>query len=205
MPTTSKTWLVLLLAALALGLTACAEEQTVRTAPAATVTVTTEAADDTTTEEAEEAETTTAESDLEAGVGDAIVLSGNDPGLVMRVTVLKVIDPDDDYDRGAYSFEAPERGQRYVSVRLGLQNIGEVVYDDSPSNGAFLIDAEDQQYEGGFTVYTRKPDIGSPTIRPGDRRVGWMTFQVGKRVSLRTFQFTLDSGFGPETGEWTLR
>jgi hypothetical protein len=28
--------------------------------------------------------------------------------------------------------------------------------------------------------------------------------QVPKGAKLRTFQFTLESGFGPETGEWIL-
>jgi hypothetical protein len=195
--------LAMLLAIAGLGLAACAEGQTVRTEPV-TVTVT-ETSDEATTEEAEATETTTAETEGEAGVGDAIELAGNDPGLVMRVTPLEVVDPDEDYDRSAYSFEAPERGQRYVSIRLRLENVGEIAYDDSPSNGAFMIDTQDQQYEGGFTTYTRDPDLGSPTIRPGDRRVGWMTFQIRKRAKLRSFQFTLDSGFGPETGEWTLR
>jgi hypothetical protein len=90
-------------------------------------------------------------------------------------------------------------------VRLRLQNVGELVYDDSPSNGAFLIDREDQQYDAGFANYIREPDFGSPRIRPGDARVGWLTFAVPTRAKLRTFQFTLDSGFGPESGEWTLR
>jgi hypothetical protein len=187
--------------ALALATAGCGGEQTVKTEPeAVTVTVTTQEGDEPATEE-----TTTQEAEEDAaGVGDAITLRGNEEGLEMAVTVLKVLDPDQGYDKGEFSFELPERGQRYFSLQIRLQNLGSVVYKDSPSNGAFLIDRQDQQYETGFTTYTHAPDLGSPTIRPGDRRVGWLTFMIPKRAKPRTFQFTLDSGFGPETGEWTL-
>jgi hypothetical protein len=49
-----------------------------------------------------------------------------------------------------------------------------------------------------------EPELGSPKIQPGDQRLGWITFEVPLRARLRMFQFTLNSGFGPETGEWTL-
>jgi hypothetical protein len=89
---------------------------------------------------------------------------------------------------------------------LAVKNTGTSVYNDSPANGTVVIDKDDQPYDvGDFSfVFTHEPDLGSPTIRPGDRRQGWMTFAIPEKTKLRTLQFTLDSGFGPETGEWNL-
>ncbi len=38
---------------------------------------------------------------------------------------------------------------------------------------------------------------------PGDRRSGWLVCSVPKGAEPSTFQFTLGSGFGPQTGEWS--
>jgi len=89
-------------------------------------------------------------------------------------------------------------------VEIALTNVGSTVYNDSPSNGAALIDTADQQYTD-TSFESKEPDIGSPTIAPGDRRVGWLTFTVAKTARLKKIQLTLDSGFGPEAGEWLLR
>jgi hypothetical protein len=186
---------------------ACAsEEQTVQTEPdPVTVTVTTtEPAEEPTTEEettTEEAETTTEEvpEDTTAGLGDSITLAGNESGLQMRVTLVEVRN-----DAEGDEFFGPERGNRFFAVRLRLTNVGSRNYNDSPSNGASVIDRQDQEYTGDVFDAV-EPALGSPTIRQGDSRQGWITFQVPKRAKLRTFQLTLDSGFGPETGEWVLR
>jgi hypothetical protein len=80
----------------------------------------------------------------------------------------------------------------------------ELVYDDSPSNGAFLIDRQDQQYDGSFGAYTREPDFGSPRIRPGDGRVGWLTFTVPARQSCERSSSRSIPVLGLSR-EWTLR
>jgi hypothetical protein len=88
-------------AALALVATACGGgEPTVITEPV-TVTVTDgETAEEpsTTAEETTEAETGA------AGVGDTITLHGNDDRLVMAVKLMEVVDPDESYDKGEFSF-----------------------------------------------------------------------------------------------------
>ena len=49
------------------------------------------------------------------------------------------------------------------------------------------------------------PGIGSSVkIAPGDKRVGYISFEVPDGTKLTQFQFTLDSGFGPDTGQWEL-
>jgi hypothetical protein len=184
-----------------LALAGCASTETVKTTPEP-VTVTAQAG---TTEEENTGEDTTTEQ-ASAGIGDTITLHGNDEALEIAVTVKKVVDPDESYDRSTYGFEAPDKGKRYVSLLLVLENTGSIVYDDSPTNGIAVIDTDDQSFDAADSgFFTRDPDIGSPTIRPGDRRQGWVTYMIPKRSKLRTFQMALDSGFAPEAGEWSLR
>jgi hypothetical protein len=76
---------------------------------------------------------------------------------------------------------------------------------DKRGLGIVVIDTADHSFDSAdLGFYTHEPDLGSPKIRPGDRRKGWVTLMVPKRARLRTFQMTLESGFGPEKGEWTL-
>jgi hypothetical protein len=167
-----------------------------------TVVVTEEAEPGTTQETTTEEEAAAEEeppSSGSASVGDSITLHGSDAGLEMRVAVQDVIDP-----APFEQYFGPGRGKRLVAVKLRLANVGGKVYNDSPSNGATIIDRQDQGYTTALLPTTACPDLGSPIIRAGDRRVGCITFEVPKLAKLRAFQFTLDSGFGPETGEWQL-
>jgi Domain of unknown function (DUF4352) len=186
--------IVLALSVVALGIVACGGEQTIKTVPE-TVTVTEEAPAEETTTEAEPEEST------EAQVGDSITLHGSDAELEVRITVTQIIDPAPPKDE----FFTPEGGARWVAVELRLVNVGTTVYDDSPGNGASLIDNKDQSYTETFAETSACRYIGTGLkIAAGDRRVGCLVFEVPERVKPRKFQMTLDSGFGPETGEWVL-
>ena len=112
---------------------------------------------------------------------------------------MKIVDP----AKSGNEFFQPEQGFRYVGIRLRLENISEVVYNDSPSNGAVVVDTDDQGFDASFFDAV-EPSLGSLKIAPGDRRAGFITFEVPKNAKLRTLQFTLHSGFGPEAGEWSL-
>lgn len=135
-----------------------------------------------------------------ARIGNAITLKGNTN--TMRVRVLKVIDP---LPAGQYD-KAPA-GKRYVGVELTIQNTGQATYNDSPSNGAHILTSTDEQADS--TVLSGGPCssgfASSSTIAAGDRRRGCIPFEVPKGARPRTFQFALDSGFGPQSGEWRLR
>lgn len=174
----------------------CGTETTVKTV-AETVTV---AAPEPATTDVETEEEASEPEPSTAAVGDALTLHGNSEGLEVRVTLLRVVDN----VKSSNEFLQPEAGNRYVAFQLRLENLGSEVYDDSPSNGAAVVDTQDQEFKATFADAV-EPALGSPTIRSGDRRVGWITFEVAKASKLRTFQFALDSGFAPEAGEWTLR
>ena len=137
-----------------------------------------------------------------AHVGDAMTLEGNDDGAQVKVRVLKVIDP---LQGGAY--DEPTAGARYVGIELAFVNTGSATYSDSPSNGAKIITGRDAQADptlltGGPCGDSFSSDV---TIAPGGKRRGCIPFEVKGAQTLKTFQFALDSGFGPQTGEWALR
>jgi len=137
---------------------------------------------------------------LDATIGGSITLRGNDDGALMQVTALGVRDP----ASSSNSYIHPDPGNRYVAVRVRLRNVGTAAYSDSPSNGANLVDRDDQEFSASVFDAV-EPSLGTLRIRPGDQRVGWITFEVSATSRPRLFQLTLDSGFGPETGEWRLR
>jgi hypothetical protein len=133
-------------------------------------------------------------------LGDAITLKGTDTK--MKVTVLEVMDP-----VPAGQFDQPSKGRRYVGIRVKLRNVGAKAYSDSPSNGAKLIMTGDEQAKSTLLA---EGDCSSGfasdvTISPGSQEQGCIPFEVKKGKRPKRFQFGLDSGFGPQTGEWSLR
>jgi hypothetical protein len=134
--------------------------------------------------------------------GDTISLKGNERGLKIAVTVVRVSPS----AMGKDEFNQPEKGQRFVAVQITLKNVGSIAYDHSPGNGAKLIDVEDQQYDAALTDVALGPSIGSDVkLGPGSTRKGYLVFSVPKKIKLAKFQFTLDSGFAPQAAEWLLK
>lgn len=142
-------------------------------------------------------QTTPAPAGASARVGDSLTLDGTD--VRMRVTVLDVIDP-----VSGGNFDEPNG--RFVGVRLRLTNVGDQSYSDSPSNGATLVTRGDEQADP--TLLTDGDCSSSfssmAKIAPGSSRVGCIAFDVPSGVGPKTFQFTLNSGFGDQTGEWRV-
>jgi hypothetical protein len=134
-----------------------------------------------------------------ASVGESLVVSGAD-GVKLSVTLLKVTNPAE----GEEFFE-PSEGSRYVGVQLRLGNVGSKLYDDSPGNGATLVDTADQQHsENGAEIKDGPGFEGAVRLQPEDSRQGYLVFEVPDEAQPRLFQFTLDSGFGPQTAEWEI-
>lgn len=147
--------------------------------------------------------TTETKSDSDQGggsakIGDPITLDGFE--VTMKVTPVKVLDP-----APTGQFDDPGKNQRIVGVEVILQNVGDVAYDDSPSNGAALIDSNARQWSP--TIVTEGPcsEFFGVTIAPGSKRRGCIPFDVPAKAKITEFQFTLDSGFGPDAGIWKTR
>ena len=157
--------------------------------------ITTTPDDPTTTEPADQSEQPAG-----ATIGDTISLHGElDPELEIAATVLSVLDPAE----GASLLKA-EEGSRYVAVEVRLQNTGTIDYSDAPTNGAVLIDANGHQYDTWISSGIQSTLDGLVRMAPGDERVGFVVFQVPKNETPASFQFTLESGFASETGQWSL-
>lgn len=137
-----------------------------------------------------------------ARVGSPITLKGQTEGTQLKVTVLDVIDP-----AVGGEFDEVTAGKRRVGIKIRMENTGSTTFTDSPSNGAVLLTAADEQ--GESTIVSGGVCSGnfatSVTIGPGSRQQGCLPFEVPKGAKLKTFQMKLDSGFGPQAGEWTLR
>ncbi len=178
-----KTFLAVSTAALGLALTGCAPATEVTSTP-----------DDAGGDPSKRANQT-------AKVGSQITLTGMEKELKIAVKVARVIRN----AKGKDEFNRPEKGSRFVAVQIVLKNVGTQAYDDSPTNGAKLIDADDQQYDADFSEIAAGPFIGSAVkIAPGNSRKGFIVFLVPKTAKLAKFQFTLDSGFAGQSGEWAL-
>lgn len=136
-----------------------------------------------------------------AKVGDTITLTGDDPGLKVAVKLNKVLDPAEPADE----FFKPKDGERYYAVELIVKNVGTAVYQDSPSNGAVIVDAEGQQYNPTIVDVKGGVAFSSVTVTPGKIRKGLIAFAIPKGAEIDTFQMGLNSGFATQKGEWQTR
>lgn len=136
-----------------------------------------------------------------ASVGGSITLQGTDPGLAVKVTVVKVVNP----ATPAQDFMKPKSGNKFVALEVTLENVGQAVYSDAPTNGAMLIDGEGQQFRSTlYDVREGQSLNGTATINVGDSRKGVIVFEVPESAKLVKLQFALNSGFADQKGEWTL-
>jgi hypothetical protein len=134
-----------------------------------------------------------------AGIGAAITLAGNSSGEQMSVTVTKVISNASPSD----SFETAPSGDRLYAVQFRLSDTGSAAYSDSPSNGAAVVDSAGQSYQSGLETVTGCQSFGgTENIASGSSGLGCIVFEVPKAAKITQVQFTLDSGMGPDTGQW---
>ncbi len=134
-----------------------------------------------------------------ARVGDTLTLQGTHN--TMKVTVLRV------FPTSGGQIDTPAAGTHYVGVQLRIRNVGSQTYSDAPSNGAHIISSTDEQ--ANSTILGGGECSGgissSVSIAPGGARAGCIPFEVKNDQRAKQFQLGLDSGFGPQTGQWTLR
>lgn len=137
-----------------------------------------------------------------AKTGTAITLTGNSSGEQMSVTVVKVISSASPGDE----FTSAPAGDRLYAVQFRLRDTGTAAYSDSPSNGAAVIDSKGQSYQAGIAdTASGCPSFpGTENIASGQTGLGCIVFEVPKSAKITGVQFTLDSGFGPQTGQWNV-
>ncbi|WP_052389999.1 DUF4352 domain-containing protein [Streptomyces sp. NRRL B-24484] len=137
-----------------------------------------------------------------AQVGDTLELAGNEKGARIAVTVTAVADP----ATGADAISTPGAGERLVAVQFRLHNIGSAVYSDAPANSATVIDEQGQGFNTSVTTeVTAGPGFPAGVhVAPGDTALGYLAFEVPAGSRLAKAQFTLNSGFADQTGQWAL-
>ncbi|MFI6470001.1 DUF4352 domain-containing protein [Streptomyces sp. NPDC050516] len=137
-----------------------------------------------------------------AAVGDTITLKGTGKGEQLDVSVKQWLDP----AVSANEFSAPQDGKRWVAAQFQLVNTGSAPYSDSPSNGAQAADANGQRFPTAFGDITAGPLMpAAAKVAPGDKALGWILFEVPKTSKIATVQFTMDSGFADQTGQWSVK
>lgn len=145
--------------------------------------------------------TSKAQTAAAAKVGGTIASSGMKDDEKLSVTLVKFADPATSSDK----YLQPDSGKRYVAVQLRITNTATTAYSDSPTNGATLIDASGQQYQLTFADVTLGQSFnGEVRLSPGASALGVMAFEVPTDEKIATFQFTLDSGFADQTGQWQI-
>ncbi|MDX3380150.1 DUF4352 domain-containing protein [Streptomyces niveiscabiei] len=134
-------------------------------------------------------------------VGDTLSLTGlNDTQL--DVTVIKVVEP-----AGVEpSFFKIRPENHLVAVQLRLKNTGTGVYDDAPWIGASVVDASNQRFNTSMlTPTTAGVELpGSITLRPGATALGYLCFEVPDNSRVVTVQYSMNSGFSDDVGEWAV-
>lgn len=137
-----------------------------------------------------------------AHLGQSITIHGNDDGSKVSVTALKLKTT----VRATDEFSHPAKGKKYVAVQFRIRNTGSVAYDDSPSNGAKVIDKRGQQFECDPFASDINVGVTLPSdtkIAPGGSALGYLVFQIPKHDKVAKVQFSMDSGFA-ETAEWVI-
>lgn len=136
----------------------------------------------------------------QGGIGTPITLRGTETELEVRVT--RVLDP----APASPGDQTLSPRDRFVGIQLALRNIGQGVYAESPLSDSKLFaagtEADSVNLLGGpcgqrFALHV--------SLRPDQRATGCVAFELRSGLRPATFQFALDSGFGPEVGTWRLR
>jgi hypothetical protein len=136
-----------------------------------------------------------------AGIGSAIVLAGNSSGEQMTVTVAKVWA----HAEPASQFDGADAGDRLYAVQFRLADTGSIAYSDSPSNGAVVVDSAGQSYQSSFNNAAECDSFpGTENIAVGASGLGCIVFEVPVKAKITEVQFTIDSGMGPQTGQWNV-
>lgn len=136
-----------------------------------------------------------------AHVGSTIDLAGNSPGEKMAVTAVQVFPR----AQGSDQFNTPNPGNRFYAVQFRLTDNGSIAYSDSPSNGAEVVDSTGQSYQSDLsTVAECQSFPGTENIATGSTGLGCIVFQVPRQAKITEIQFTLDSGFANQTGQWKV-
>ena len=180
----------------------CSSAGTISTTPATHEATTSAAPAATSAAPATAAAAVTSSAAAKAGIGDTINLDGQNSGAVLAVTVEQVVDPDSSND----GFSTPPAGDHYVSVQFQLVNVGTGDYQDDPFSDITAKDSAGQTMQQDFVSSTTAgAQLDSSTnLAPGDKALGFETFDVPNGDKITQVQYALNGGFFGNSGEWQI-
>lgn len=137
-----------------------------------------------------------------AKIGQPVTIKGNDDGSKLQVIAKKVVKT-----RSTDGFTKADPGKRIVAVQFSMVNTGKVAYNDAPCNGAKVVDGKGQQFD--CDIMFQKIGAGSilpanTKLAPGNKALGFLTFQIPMKSKVKQVQFSMDSGFA-DTAQWNVR
>jgi hypothetical protein len=142
--------------------------------------------------------------DRTTALGNALTIKGEAPGEQVTVTFLQVVDP----ACGIGGTARLEAGMKYVGLKLLLVNSGRTKYADSPSNCTWgWSDTGRQEGSYVFPTISAGPAIaptGDLELAPGQSATGFVVMEIPEHSHLTRIEFTPDSEFASETGEWKV-
>lgn len=137
----------------------------------------------------------------ELTLGGVATLAGERSGESLEVTLLSYKPT---ITVGEY--DTPDSGMKYVGIVLKIKNVGTVPYSDSPSNGATILTASGHQGKTAIIASGECSEgfASGVKIAGGESQEGCIPFELPQEDAAAKFQWTPASGFGEETGEWSI-
>jgi hypothetical protein len=99
-------------------------------------------------------------------------------------------------------FDAPQPGFRRLGVEVRLRNVGHTRVSDFPSNDADVVTTSGRSYKSTISGGDGCPQPSTTRIPAGQSRLICVAFEIPTGARLRYFEWTLDSGFADQTGQW---
>jgi hypothetical protein len=95
--------------------------------------------------------------------------------------------------------------EAYQSAQFHITNTGTAVYSATPLDAVEVVDAEGQHFGSTYDDVTAGPSMTATlTLRPGEKALGWITFEIPQAATITAVQFTPDSGSTDGVGEWRI-
>jgi hypothetical protein len=113
--------------------------------------------------------------------------------IVIRIVALKDTAP------SANEFNGPDKGNKFLSIQIIVDNTkGREEWEVEPRNFK-LKDAEGNVYEIESLSEVAQPTLKSGKVDAGDLVKGWITFQVGEGVNIKTMKLRHEDSVLSET------
>lgn len=101
-----------------------------------------------------------------------------------------------------YGTTSTTPGARLYFVGVCVENTGAAVWNDTLAYGAIVVDNNGYQYEA--INLSMRLQLGRCRLPPGDHRRGFIAFELPEQAEAAELLVTLDAGYGPDTGHWSL-